>query len=306
MGFAVIFPGQGMHHAGMFDLALRDAAAAPYVERAYTFLGVSPTRLNELLGRPALEDRLAQPIFAALGYAVWASLAPRVPSPVVFAGYSLGELVACACAGAYDFDTLLSLTAERARVMDAAVGAHCGMVAISGIPLKRMKKIAVETGTFIAILNGGDHFVLGGRAHALDTLVARAGAQQGARVHVLPVAIPSHTPLMAGAGKEFERILDASGLVAPAVPFLSSVENRVLYRRGEVVKALAAHLSRPLQWNGCVQTMAEMGADALLEVGPGNSLVKIAQRLIPGCVAHAIEEFNSLDGVALWLCRRCG
>ncbi len=305
MGLAVVFPGQGTHHAGMFGLALRDGAAAPYVERACAFLRIDARRLDELLVAPMLEDRLAQPLFASLGYAVWASLAPRAPVPLVFAGYSLGELVACACAGACGFDTLLALAAERARVMDAAVGAHCGMVSVSGITLKTMKGIAAETGTFIAIVNGDSHFVLGGRAHALDTLVARMGAQEGVRVHVLPVAIPSHTPLMAGASAGFERILRGSGLGAPSAPVLSSVENRVLYRREETVRALAAHLSRPLQWAGCVQTMAEMGADLFLEIGPGNTLVKIAQRLLPGCTAHALEEFHSLDGVAAWLCTRC-
>lgn len=301
MGVALIFPGQGMHHAGMFDLALRDAAAAPYVGRACAFLGMRPDQLGGLIGRETIEDRCAQPLFAALGYAVWASLRPRVPPPAVFAGYSLGELVAYACAGACDFDTLLSLADARARVMDAAVTAHCGMVAISGIPLRRMKRIAAETGAFIAIVNGDDHLVLGGEHHALDTLVSRAGAQEGVRVHVLPVEIPSHTPLMAAASAEYEKILAGSALRAPLLPVVSSVENRVIYRRDEMVRTLALHLSRPLQWAGCMQTMAEMGPAAFLEIGPGNSLVKITQRLLPGCTAHAIEEFNSLDGVAAWM-----
>lgn len=303
MGIALIFPGQGTHHAGMFDLALRDAAAAPYVERACAFLGLGPGRLEELLAGEALEDRLAQPLFATLGYAVWASLRPRVPPPLALAGYSLGELTACACAGAFDFETLLSLAAARARVMDAAVSGHCGMVAIAGIPLKKMKKIAAETGAFIAIVNGDDHLVLGGEHHALDTLVLRSGAKEGARVHVLPVGVPSHTPLMAAAGAEYERILSASALRDPLLPVVSSVENRVIYRREEMVRALSLHLCRPLQWAACMETLAEMGAEAFLEVGPGNSLVKIAQRLLPGCAGHAIEEFKSLDGVASWLNR---
>lgn len=306
MGIAVIFPGQGTHHPGMFDLALRDPAAAPYVERACASLGIGLDRLGDLVGRGMIEDRLAQPLFAALGYAVWASLRPRVPAPAVFAGYSLGELIAYACAGACDFDTLLSLADARARVMDAAVTTHCGMVAVSGIPLKRMKRIAAETGAFVAIVNGDDHLVLGGEHHALDTLVIRAGAQEGVRVHVLPVSIPSHTPLMAAAGAEYEKILAGSRLGAPALPVVSSVENRVVYRREDAVRTLALHLCRPLQWAGCMQTMAEMGPAAFLEIGSGNSLVKIAQRLLPGCTAHAIEEFNSLDGVAAWMRKLSG
>ena len=306
MGIAVIFPGQGTHHAGMFDLALRDATVAPYVERACSFLGISLDQLRELVGREMLSDCNAQPLFASLGYAVWASLRPRVPAPIVFAGYSLGELIAYACAGACDFDTLLALSAARARVMDAAVTVHCGMVAVSGIPLKKMKRIAAETGAFIAIVNGDDHLVLGGEHHALDTLVARAGAQEGVRVHVLPVGIPSHTPLMAAASAEYEKALAGSGLRAPGLPVVSSVENRVIYRREEMVRTLALHLSRPLQWAGCMQTMAEMGPSAFLEIGSGNSLVRIAQRLLPGCTAHAIEEFNSLDGVAAWMRKLSG
>ncbi|MCX6356588.1 MAG: malonate decarboxylase subunit epsilon [Candidatus Aureabacteria bacterium] len=301
MGVAIIFSGQGMHHPGMFRLLMKSAEGTRYVQRACDALGVSRGGLDALLAGETMEGCVAQPVTCALGFGVWDLLRSRVPRPIVFAGYSLGELIAYACAGSFGFETLLDVSARRARFMEEAVLEPSGLVAVSGIAREQIERICRRAGTHISIFNGEDHFVIGGTATGLERVGAEVGKIMEARLHTLPIAVPSHTPLMAGATPHFAVLLAASGLKAPETPVISSTENRVVYTVGDEIATLALHISRPIHWDGCMRTAYEMGAQIFLEIGPGSSLAAITRRLLPECRVHSMEEFRSLDGIAAWL-----
>jgi [acyl-carrier-protein] S-malonyltransferase len=51
---------------------------------------------------------VAQPLVCAWQLAVWAEIAARLPQPSAFAGYSVGELAAYGCAGAWRLPTWFS------------------------------------------------------------------------------------------------------------------------------------------------------------------------------------------------------
>src|SRR4051794_28001936 len=57
----------------------------------------------DILSGPAealFTNATAQPLICAVELATWAALSSQLPSPRVFAGYSVGELAAYGCAGA--------------------------------------------------------------------------------------------------------------------------------------------------------------------------------------------------------------
>src|SRR3954471_13661965 len=92
----------------------------------------------------------AQPLICAVELATWAALSAQLPSPRVFAGYSVGELAAYGCAGALDAQAVVVLARDRARAMDMACPDPCRMSAISeirphliaGLLLKRRPRLA--------------------------------------------------------------------------------------------------------------------------------------------------------------------
>ncbi|MGN2393561.1 hypothetical protein ACTFO6_18970, partial [Pelomicrobium sp. G1] len=75
--------------------------AQPAFQAAAAVLGEDPRRW--VSSRPPeglFQNRWAQPLICTATLAAWSVLEPRLPQPVAFAGYSLGELAAYGCAGA--------------------------------------------------------------------------------------------------------------------------------------------------------------------------------------------------------------
>ena len=99
MTFVVVFNGQGEQRPEHVERLLRESTPdiAELLQAVLREQGVSLTSVtNEQL----LANRVAQPLICAYQLALWGKLAPQLPQPALFAGYSLGELTAFACAGA--------------------------------------------------------------------------------------------------------------------------------------------------------------------------------------------------------------
>ncbi|WP_369521523.1 acyltransferase domain-containing protein, partial [Escherichia coli] len=196
MSLALLCPGQGAQHAAMFDRVRDLPAVRDVLETASAVLG------RDVVAAAADESRfdnvLAQPLLCAASLAHWQGLREAVPAPVLVAGYSIGELAAHAIAGSFDATTCLALSAQRARLMDAASPDDAGLQAVLGLDRTAAQRLCDAHGAFIAIANGHDHFIVGGARPSLYALAADAQAC-GAEIRPLPVHVPAHTPLLAGA-----------------------------------------------------------------------------------------------------------
>ena len=157
-------------------------------------------------------------------------LRTALPPPRVFAGYSVGELAAYGCADALSVEATVELAAFRATVMSGACPDPCGMAAVRGLPQRRLEPLAAEHAVEIAIVNGADRFVVGGRSDGLARMTASASAL-GASVTPLPVHVASHTSLMAPATPAFRRRLEDGQMVAPKVPVLAGIDGTPVYQR---------------------------------------------------------------------------
>ena len=152
MSLALLCPGQGAQHPAMFDRVRGIAAARAVLDAASDALG------RDVFAVAAADDRFdnaqAQPLLCAASIAHWHALRGAVPDPIVVAGYSIGELAAHAVAGSFDATTCLSLSAQRARLMDAASPAGAGMQAILGLDRQTLQPLCDTYGAHVAIANG--------------------------------------------------------------------------------------------------------------------------------------------------------
>jgi [acyl-carrier-protein] S-malonyltransferase len=301
-GLAILLPGQGGQHAAMFDRVREDAAAQEVLTLAASVLGGDPV---EIASGPAIfENRLAQPLLCAVELATWAALNPKLPEPVAFSGYSVGELAAYGCAAAFEPRVLLELAAKRAQFMDATGSAPAGMLAVKGLTRGKIEALCQECHAEIAIINSRDHFVLG---VARDDLGRLEAALQQAGAHTLrrlSVDVASHTSRMSSASVGFEAALRAVTLSDPRIPVLAGLNGQVVRERETAVATLAAQISAPLDWAACLDTAQEMGCRVFLELGPGNALSRMMREAYPEAAARSVEEFRSLDGVAEWVARQ--
>jgi [acyl-carrier-protein] S-malonyltransferase len=198
-GAAILCSGQGYQGADMFNLLADAPAATPVFEAAKFVLdGKDPRQLVREAGNDDLHtDKVGQILCCTQAMAAWAVLSAKAPRPLVVAGYSVGELAAWGVAGLLDHKGVLDLAVQRSAAMDKATTEPSGLVAIRGLRRNALDPICQARGAYIAIVNAEDQMLVGGTRRALDAVVHDAEAAGAERTTALPVAVPSHTPLLA-------------------------------------------------------------------------------------------------------------
>jgi [acyl-carrier-protein] S-malonyltransferase len=297
--FAVLCPGQGTQSESMFDVAIGSDLGVAVVDAFSVACG------EDLVARARLGDRLfanafAQPAMVATACATWAALRGRLPDPALFAGYSVGELSAWACAGAWAYPDAARVTIARATAMDRLSPPDCGMLAVRGLPASGFP--ACVPGLDVAIVNESDHVVLAGPVGLLDAaepvLVAR-----GAWTRRLDVHVPSHTPAMAAAAAAFG---DAATLVetrSASSRVLGGIDGVARTRGPDAIATLGRAIRETIRWDACMNAINESGVRVALELGPGRSLANLCQANCPDVSVRSVSDFRTIDGVIAWMLR---
>jgi len=244
---------------------------------------------------------IAQPTLVAWQLDACAAVAARLPPPVLVAGYSVGEIAACAIAGGCLADEAIGIAAERARLMDAAAPADCALGAVVGLPRRDVDTMCARHGAAVAIRNGPRHFVVGGVRTGVERTLADADAAGAVRAHLLAVSTPAHTHLLDAAVAPFAQVL-ARFVHAPLrIPMISAIDAARIASPAQVVDALSRQLATMLDWASCMDAIAEMQPDAVLEIGPCNALARMFAEACPGVPVRAIEDFRDPAAASAWV-----
>jgi len=301
---AILCPGQGAQHAGMFNVL--GMAAAPALLAGW--------RLDEALGMPLVQlvhderrmfaNRHAQPLLVAATLAAWEVVRPLLPRPTVVAGYSIGELSAHAVAGTITPSTALMLAALRAEAMDRCIQGQPpqGLVAVSGLRLETIRALLPDE-LYPAIETGDDAMIVGGRRDAIARFEA-AVLQAGGRGVVLPVEVASHTPLMQGAVAPFLAALQETQFQPAPSRLLAGISAAPVANADQARDTLARQLTQTIRWTDCMDACAEAGIAAALELGPGSGLARMFQARHPDIPCRSLADFRTPDGVSAWLERQ--
>ena len=219
-------------------------------------------------------------------------------SPAACAGHSLGEYTALVASGALSLEDGLRLVTARGEAMtragDDAPGTMAALLGISDDDADAACQRA-EGDVWVANFNGPGQVVIAGTPDAVATASAIA-RQLGARKALpLPVSGAFHTPLMAGARTALRKALGDATFRSPEVPVVANVDARVHEEAADWPGLLSAQLCSPVRWSRSLQTLAELGARTLVEVGPGGVLSGLARRALPDLGALSVATPDDLD-----------
>jgi [acyl-carrier-protein] S-malonyltransferase len=217
----------------------------------------------------------------------------RVPADAT-AGHSVGELAAGVMAGVLSAGDAMRLVGVRGRAMAAAAAVEpTGMTAVLGGDQGTVLAAIARHGLTPANVNGAGQIVAAGTLAELEAFAAEPPA--GARLRPLQVAGAFHTRHMAPA---VAALRDAAADVAvtdPAVPLLSDADGAAVTTGKEWLERIVAQVAAPVRWDLCMQTMADLGVTALIELPPGGTLTGLARRALPGVAQLAIKTPEQLD-----------
>jgi [acyl-carrier-protein] S-malonyltransferase len=222
-------------------------------------------------------------------------------------GYSVGELAAWGCAGAVDGPSTMRLAQRRAALMDDAAPSDGGLAAVVGLRRPTLDPILARHAVSIAIVDDVDSFVVGGPRTRIEAACQEAAAHGAKRIVRLPVAVPSHTPLMREATEQFRAVLrDASPWLPAGCRLLSGIDGDTVHDIETGIDKLARQISTTIEWAACLESCRSAGAQAALELGPGTALSHMASARFPDGRTRAVEEFRTLAGLRAWLQRAMG
>ena len=312
-GFAILCPGQGGQSASMFDLlpAPQQMELDAWWRQLPLEHGVAMPSRQALLQNPQhlFANRYAQVLVVAASLADWHALQmqwPQMPAPDVVAGYSVGELSACALAGMLEPAACLRLAGQRAQCMDAcAIGHTFGMAALSvtGSGMQSLAALlATEPEVGLAIENGAQQWVVAGEAQAMQRLQMRA-LQAGASWQPLAVQIPSHTGWMSAAVGPFAQCLQEISWHQPKMAVVAGVSAQIDYDYQKICFNLQQQMAHTVRWSTCMDVLAETGLRVALELGPGTALTRMFNQRHPQIEVRAVSQFRSIQGVVDWLQR---
>ena len=303
---AILCSGQGYQGAGMFDLFADASEASPVFEAAKLVLdGKDPRRLVRDASNDDLHtDKVGQILCCTQAMAAWAVLSAKVPRPLVVAGYSVGELAAWGVAGLLDYDEVLNLAFQRAAAMDKSTTRPSGLVAIRGLTRDKLDPICKAHGAYVAIVNAEDQMLVGGARTALEAIAQDALAAGAEHTTMLPVAVPSHTPLLAEASEEFRQALFNAHLpeqVPPEVRLLSGIDGDTVFDVHTGADKLGRQIQQTVDWASCMESCRAAGVTKVVELGPGDALARMMHEVIPDGDVHSLSEFHSLSGFERWM-----
>lgn len=298
--YAILCPGQGAQAADMFDLAASDPRGREVLDAFCEALGVDVVA-RARSGEGLFENDFAQPALVAAAAATWAALRPHLPAPSLFAGYSVGEVSAWGCAGAFSPSQLATATDARARAMDRASPPASGMLAVRGMAPAELA--ALDAGLYVAIVNAVDHVVIAGDGPKLSALAGRL-AERGATTRRLDVRVPSHTPLLQRAAEGFATFLQTAPLHDVDVPVLRGIDGQPCRRGLDGAAALSRAVAQTVRWDQCQRGIEESGVRVTLELGPGRALTQMATWDPRAIESRSVADFRSIDGVVRWLLRQ--
>jgi [acyl-carrier-protein] S-malonyltransferase len=299
MKYAIIFPGQGSQSLGMLsELADHFSVVKDTFTEASDALGFDLWKLTQEDQEGLNQTQNTQPAMLAAGYATYRILSSETElSPICMAGHSLGEYTALVASGSLGFSDGIKLVRTRAELMQSAVPAGVGaMAAILGLE-DEVVVCADYSGEGIVQavnFNSNGQVVIAGNKPAVDVTCEAMKAAGAKRAVILPVSVPSHCSLMDGAAEKFKIAVDALDFKMGNIDVLHNVDGAKAVDTNDIKAKLVAQLHKPVLWTGTVQAMADMGAEKLIEAGPGKVLAGLTRRINKSLSANAVLDSASV------------
>ncbi len=233
--------------------------------------------LDVMFGRPTAAGELhdpawTQPAIYALECALtafWESVGIR---PHVVMGHSLGEMAAAQAAGVFTLEEGLRFACTRGALMGALPRAGA-MAAVFASELRVKTEVdewnqACGAGDLCVAVDNGSHQVVSGpmeEVHAFSDRLEGAGV----KVRRLPPSPAYHSPLVEPALDDLEAFFSNIAVSAPELPLISNLTGRAV-EPGQALDGAywRRQAGEPVAFRRSVETLAGMGVDAVIELGP--------------------------------------
>jgi [acyl-carrier-protein] S-malonyltransferase len=305
--FSVIFPGQGSQSVGMAkDLYSKFNTVKDLFSKADDALKFSITKL--ILEGPSEklnETENTQPAIFLVGFSIFQLVKKdfgiQLNKARYFAGHSLGEYTALACAEVLNFSETLNLLRKRGKSMQESVPkGEGGMAAILGSTPDQIEKIINENEKnykcYIANDNSNGQQVVSGKLNDIDLLMTDL-KKNNIKSIKLPVSAPFHCKLMSNATKIMQNEIQKSDFKNPKNTLISNVTNQEVNDSSLLKELLIKQIESRVRWRENVNLMVEKGTKKFIEIGPGKVLSGLIKRIDKNVITNSINSEEDIKKI---------
>ncbi len=274
-----LFPGQG---------ALTPGAGLPWVsEKSWDMVRaiseITDVDIAHLLLTADHDEVVrtdnAQLATFALSLVGWHCHLENHDSPAFFIGHSLGEFTALVAAGVIDYVSGARLVLARGQAMQRANEVHPGtMAALMGGDDDALSRLSEINDLWLANFNGEGQTVVSGSLDAIAELEQRGKELGWRRVTRLKVGGAFHSPLMATAQEELDRVLAATEFQQIDGQVIANVDGNIRSGGDEWRSLLSRQLTQPVQFLRSVEVLPPT-VERTVEMPPGAVLTGLTKRI---------------------------
>ena len=302
--FSVLFPGQGSQSPGMAKIFYEN------FEYVKSLFQEADDLLKNSISKLVLEgpkDKLdltenTQPAIFLVTYSIFQVLKKETSfdlnSAKYFAGHSLGEYSALACAEALTFSQTIQLLQKRGQAMQSAVPkGQGGMLAVLGSDVEKINEI-IDTNKdkficYVANDNSVGQIVVSGNNQDLDNFSSELKNNNIKNIK-LPVSAPFHCKLMDSATKIMNEEISKIEFNSPKVEIISNVTAEPTNEPAKIKELLVSQIEKPVRWREIVNYMIDKNINKFIEIGPGKVLSGLVKRINRNVELLQINDLEDL------------
>jgi len=300
---AVLFPGQGSQFIGMGrEFMESDPEAGKLMDLAES---ISSAPLRKLcLDGPMEELTKAvylQPSLTAINLICWQAVRKTGLQVDYFAGHSLGEYSALCAANILTVEDTLKLVSERGRLSEREGQKNPGgMQAILGLTLPEVEEILATLPesdmATVANYNTETQIVISGYNDTLARVDTIVWEKKGKAI-TLNVSVANHSPLVAGAIPDFEKVMAGISFSQPQRPVLFNVTAAEEKDPETIRSIMSRQIASRVRWFETINNLVAKGVNTFIEVGPKKVLTGLTKKIVSkssGCQMFQVESPEGL------------
>ncbi len=307
--FSVIFPGQGSQIVGMGkEFYNKYELVKKLFSEADDALNMPLSRI--ILEGPKEELNLTtntQPAIFLISYSIFQVVKKEfnidLDKADFFAGHSLGEYSAIACAGYLDFQNTIKILKIRGNAMQNSMPeGEGGMVAVLGSTVENIEKILEDNqNSFkaeIANDNSEGQIVVSGKTQDLNKLGAFLKENKIKNIK-LPVSAPFHCSLMRKATNIMREELGKLDFSKGRNPLISNITANEIFNTEELKELLIKQIENRVRWRESVINMIQRGVNQFIEIGPGKVLSGLVKRINKDAEVSSINTEDDIKSIKI-------
>ena len=311
--FSVVFPGQGSQTVGMGkEFYNKYSSVKQLFDEANDTLKFDLTKLIFEGPKNDLDLTInTQPAIFLISYSIFKVIKEEhninLHEGSFFAGHSLGEYSALACAGNLNFSDTIKILKLRGEAMQNSIPKGTGgMVAILGTTIENIENILRENKnnftTYIANDNSEGQIVVSGKLNDLEKMIEFLKLKK-IKCLLLPVSAPFHCPLMKNATEAMIDHINNLNFNNSKNKLISNVTAKTFSNEEEVKKLLIQQIESRVRWREIILNMIDKKIKQYIEIGPGKVLSGLIKRIDKdvNCISinneEDIKKIGILNGI---------